>query len=54
MRFVQFEDDGCVRVGVELSNGGDVLDITSADKSIPNDMKSFIQGGESVREAAKR
>ena len=54
MRLVQFEEGGRTRVGVELSNGGDVVDITAADESIPTDMRSFLEGGDSVLEAAKR
>ncbi|XP_072027900.1 oxaloacetate tautomerase fahd2, mitochondrial-like [Amphiura filiformis] len=54
MRLVQFEEGGSVRVGVELSNGGDVVDISAADKSIPTDMRSFLEGGESAIEAAKK
>ncbi|XP_072046263.1 oxaloacetate tautomerase fahd2, mitochondrial-like [Amphiura filiformis] len=54
MRLVQFEEGDRVRVGVELNNGGDVVDISAADKRIPTDMRSFLEGGESAIEAAKK
>ncbi len=54
MRLVQFEEGDRVRVGVELNNGGDVVDISAADKTIPTDMRSFLEGGLSALDAAKK
>lgn len=46
LRLVQFETDKQCRVGVELSPGGDIVDITSVDSSIPKDMVAFLEAGE--------
>lgn len=58
MRFVQFrEKTGAgaqVRVGVEVSNGGDVVDLSAGDQSIPSDMRRFLEGGDALVDAAKR
>jgi len=35
VRFVEFESDGVRRAGVELGAGGDIVDITAVDASIP-------------------
>lgn len=54
LRLVQFCERGgaCGRVGVELGNGGSVVDVTRVDPSIPNDMRSFLQQWESSAPAA--
>ena len=54
MRLVQFFEDGRQRVGVEIQNGGDIMDISAGDPSIPSDMKSFLEGGEGMMLKAKR
>ena len=54
MRLVQFFEDGRQRVGVEIQNGGDIMDISAGDPSIPSDMKSFLEGGEEMMLKAKR
>jgi len=43
VRLVQFTDSASTRVGVELSDGGDVADVTKADATIPSDMKSLLE-----------
>lgn len=43
MRLVQFEKEGRLSVGVELKDGGDVVDVCAVDSSIPNNMKNFLQ-----------
>lgn len=45
MRFVQFEWSGRKGVGVEVEDGGDVVDVTEADPSVPHNMRDFIDGG---------
>ena len=53
MRFVQFEDSGNRRVGVELKENGDIVDLCKGNAAIPKDMRSFIQGGNAMLAAAK-
>lgn len=52
MRLVQFTD-GHSRVGVELGDGGDVVDLSAANASIPTDMRKFLDGGQSMLQKAK-
>lgn len=49
VRLVQFQgaSDDSQRVGVELENGGNVVDITSIDGAIPSDMRSFLENWDS-------
>lgn len=54
MRLVQFVESGRQRVGVEIKDGGDVVDVTAGDPSIPSDMKSFLAGGEDMMSKANR
>ncbi len=48
LRLLQFCESGggreCYRVGVELEDGGKVVDVTAVDPNIPRDMKTFLQG----------
>lgn len=53
MRFVQFERGGDRRVGVEIRDGGDIVDLCAGDSSIPSDMRTFIEGGQKTLLAAK-
>ncbi|XP_068746129.1 oxaloacetate tautomerase fahd2, mitochondrial-like [Montipora capricornis] len=48
MRLIQFVEGGKQRVGVETSDGGDVVDVCAGDNSIPTDMRSFLEGGEEM------
>ena len=54
LRLVQFEAGDSTRVGVELADGGSVVDITAIDPAIPRDMKTFLEGGEDNLAAAHR
>ena len=54
MRFVQFEEGGRRRVGVELRDGGDIVDVCAGSSIVPTNMKSFLEGGYDVLLAAKR
>ena len=42
-----------VRVGVELPNGGDVVDVTVSDPSIPKSMLEVLRSGDAVLERVK-
>ena len=52
LRLVQFETDGRCRVGVEISQGGDIVDVTNVDSSIPSDMVAFLEAGETALASA--
>lgn len=41
-------------MGVEVRDGGDIVDLCAGDSSIPSDMRSFIEGGQKTLLAAKR
>ena len=43
LRLVQFEAGSGQRVGVELGDGGSVVDVTAIDPNIPRDMRSFLR-----------
>ena len=52
LRLVQFEKDGSTRVGAELKLGGDIVDLTATDSSIPGHMVSFLRAGDKAMSAA--
>ena len=54
MRFVQFLQNDKQCVGIELGAKGDFINLTAADPSFPFDLRSFIENGDSMLEAAKR
>ena len=54
MRLVRFSDNGSTRIGAEVSQNGDIVDISAVEVSIPNDTRSFIEAGESALLAARR
>ena len=43
LRLVQFEGKSRQRVGVELTDGGSVVDVSAVDPNIPGDMRSFLR-----------
>ena len=54
MRFVRYETDGRLGLGVELSENGNVVDLTSFDPTVSESMQAFIAGGqESLLKAQK-
>ncbi|XP_071948577.1 oxaloacetate tautomerase fahd2, mitochondrial-like [Antedon mediterranea] len=54
MRFVQFaSDNGKESVGVELENGGDVVDLLASGKLQCGNMVEFIKGGQHNLDIAK-
>lgn len=54
MRFVQFTNNGAKSLGVELKDGGDIVDLVACDLSIPANMRDFIEGGAPNLLKAKR
>lgn len=54
MRLVQFVHNGSKRIGVELSDGGDIVNVCAVDSTIPKDTKSFLQDGQKAIVAAIR
>lgn len=53
MRFVQFEEGGKRRLGVEKEANGDIVDLSKADPTLPTDMRGFLDGGQRMLLAAK-
>ena len=54
MRFVQFMQGVRRCIGLELSQKGDIINLTDAGLKIPADMRGFIEGEKSMIIAAKR
>eukprot|EP00043_Microstomoeca_roanoka_P004663 m.51102 g.51102 ORF g.51102 m.51102 type:complete len:289 (+) comp12593_c0_seq4:148-1014(+) len=50
MRLVQFEADGRVRFGVQLSDNGDIVDVTATDPLIPSSTLDVLRGGDEIME----
>lgn len=42
------------RIGVELKDGGDIVNLTDANPKFPASMVSFLKGGENLLYEAKR
>ena len=54
MRFVQFESNGVPTLGVELKDGGDIVDVTKCDSTIPANMRDFIAAGDTAINKASK
>ena len=54
MRFVQFLAGDRQCLGVELTAGGDIINLNDADEKIPCNMRSFIEGEKLMLSAAQR
>ncbi|CAG9760117.1 unnamed protein product [Ceutorhynchus assimilis] len=56
MRYVQYKNKkgGKQHLGAQLSIGGDIIDISSVDSSIPNNLVDFLKLGNSTYEKARR
>lgn len=56
MRYVQYKNKngGNQYLGAQLSIGGDIVDISSVDSSIPNNLVDFLKLGQSTYEKARR
>jgi hypothetical protein len=56
MRFVQFSgtNGGPQRLGVQLSQDSDIIDVSGVDSSIPNGLVQFLRAGPGILEKSKR
>lgn len=56
MRFVQYKlkTGGQQQLGAQLSTGGDIIDISAVDSSVPNSLVKFLANGNGLYEKAKR
>lgn len=54
MRFVQFEESGKSRVGVEVEAGGDFVDLCGSDQTIPDTTLKLIEGGTDLLQKAQK
>ena len=54
MRLVQFCHNNSTRIGVEVAENGDIVDISAVDVSIARDTRSFLEAGDSALLAATR
>ena len=43
MRFVHFIRNGTRCIGVELKQGGDIVNLTASDTAFPGDLRSYIE-----------
>ncbi|KAJ8982835.1 hypothetical protein NQ317_014224 [Molorchus minor] len=55
MRFVQYKlkTGGPQQLGAQISNDGDIFDISAVDSSIPNSLVKFLATGNGIYEKAK-
>lgn len=56
MRYVQYKlkSGGQQHLGAQLSPGGDIIDISAVDSTIPNNLVDFLKAGPSTYEKSKR
>lgn len=56
MRFVQYtaRDGGPQHLGAQITQDGDIFDISAVDSSIPNSLVKFLATGNGTLEKAKR
>jgi 2-keto-4-pentenoate hydratase/2-oxohepta-3-ene-1,7-dioic acid hydratase in catechol pathway len=54
MRIVQFEEGGSVRMGVEVKDGGDIVDVTKADPSLPTTTLELLKLGDAGLAAVQK
>lgn len=56
MRFVQFTsaNGGVQHLGAQITQDGDIFDISAVDYSIPNSLVKFLASGKDVRDKARR
>ncbi|RUS72768.1 hypothetical protein EGW08_019468 [Elysia chlorotica] len=54
MRFVRYETSGRLGLGVELSENGNVVDLTSYDSTVSTSMQAFIEGGQETLLKARK
>ncbi|XP_053407091.1 fumarylacetoacetate hydrolase domain-containing protein 2-like [Mercenaria mercenaria] len=53
MRLVQYLQNGKQCLGLELTEGGDIVNLNQADAKIPCDMRTFIECGEDIWKRAQ-
>lgn len=55
-RYVQYipPNGGQPHIGAQLECGGDIIDVSRVDTSIPNTLVKFLNSGQEVRDKAKR
>ncbi|XP_045191031.2 fumarylacetoacetate hydrolase domain-containing protein 2-like [Mercenaria mercenaria] len=53
MRLVQFLQNGRQCLGLEVFEGGDIVNLNHADETIPHDMRTFIECGEDMWKRAR-
>ncbi|XP_078312467.1 oxaloacetate tautomerase fahd2, mitochondrial-like [Crassostrea virginica] len=46
MRFVQFTRDGDQKLGLEIGDGKDLVDLNTWNSEIPTNLRSFVEGGD--------
>lgn len=56
MRYVQYrlKTGGQQHLGAQIAPGGDIIDISSVDSTIPNNLVDFLKAGESTYAKSKR
>ena len=54
MRLVQFIKNSIQRVGVEIKQNGDIIDLSKINQSITKDMVTFLKSGEEGVNLAKK
>lgn len=56
MRFVQYKakNGGPQHLGAQITQDGDIFDISAVDSSIPNSLVKFLATGNGIVEKAKR
>ena len=56
MRFVQYtsKTNGPQRLGAQLSETGDIIEISAVKPSLPNNLVDFLKGGSELLNIAKR
>eukprot|EP00730_Choanoeca_flexa_P006279 TRINITY_DN12124_c0_g2_i1.p1 TRINITY_DN12124_c0_g2~~TRINITY_DN12124_c0_g2_i1.p1 ORF type:complete len:303 (+),score=99.50 TRINITY_DN12124_c0_g2_i1:216-1124(+) len=53
VRLCRFEIDGNARVGAEVKQDGDIVDLVAGDDTIPNDVRAILAGGEAMMTKVK-
>lgn len=56
MRFLQYtcKNNGPQRLGVQLSQDSDIIELSAVTASVPNNLIEFLKGGDEFMEKAKR
>ena len=54
MRFVQFTRDGDQKLGLEIGDGKDLVDLNAWNSEIPTNLRSFVEGGDENLKIVRR